>query len=64
MNASLLYRWKSQHLENLTREKVEGDSASPQEMAKEIDCLRKQLAKSERINEILKKAVVDFAKDA
>lgn len=64
VSASLLYRWKSQHLEDLTGAKVEGNLTSPQEMAQKIERLRKQLAKSERINEILKKAVVDFAKDA
>ena len=64
VSATLLYRWKSQHLEDLTGEKVEGHLASPQEMAQEIKRLRKQLAKSERINEILKKTVVYFAKGA
>lgn len=63
VNAKLLYRWKSQHLEELEGDKRAADNASPQEMADEIARLRKQLAKSERINEILKKTVGYFAKE-
>jgi len=64
VSTSLLYRWKGQHLQELTGDKFEAHLASPQEMAREIERLRKQLAKSERINEILKKTVAYFAKDA
>lgn len=60
--ATMLYRWKKEHLEELEGSKPEG-SASPKEMAIEIDKLRKQLGKSERINQILKKTVVYFAKE-
>ena len=59
----MLYRWKRQHLEELSGDKLEGPAASPQEMAAEIERLRKELAKSERINEILKKTVGYFAKE-
>lgn len=59
---NLLYRWKQQHLEELEASKPEG-SASPKEMATEIEQLRKELAKAQRINQILKKTVGYFAKD-
>ena len=63
VNTNMLYRWKSEHLKELEVDKRRADEASPQEMADEIARLRKQLAKSERINEILKKTVGYFAKD-
>ena len=63
VNSNMLYRWKSQHLEELEGDKRSSENASPKEMADEIARLRKQLAKSERINEILKKTVGYFAKD-
>jgi transposase len=63
VNSNLLYRWKSEHLEELEGDKGCKENASPKEMAEEIARLRKQLAKSERINEILKKTVDYFAKD-
>ena len=59
---NLLYRWKQQHLEDLEASKPEG-SASPKEMAAEMEQLRKELAKAQRINQILKKTVGYFAKD-
>jgi transposase len=62
VNANLLYRWKSKHLESLEASSPP-DQASPVEMAAEIDRLRKELARSGRINEILKKTVGYFAKD-
>ena len=55
VNPNMLYRWKRQHLQELAGDKLESPAASPQEMAAEIERLRKELAKSERINEILKK---------
>ena len=64
VKACLLYRWKSEHLSEL--EVAGGPSrngSSPREMAAEIDRLRKDLAKAERINQILKKTVSYFAKE-
>lgn len=64
VNTNVLYRWKSEHLSEL-----EGSSEgsqqqmSPKEMSAELDRLRKQLARSERINQILKKTVGYFAKE-
>ena len=63
VNANLLYRWKSDHLEELEGFKRAADNASPKEMAEELAQLRKELAKERRINEILKKTVGYFAKD-
>ena len=65
LNAALLYRWKSQFLEELggNVQSKEPNQLSPKEMAQEIESLRKQLRRSERINEILKKTVGYFAKD-
>ena len=57
-----LYKWRDAHLEGLEGEAQAGQ-ASPKEMALELDSLRKQLRKSERVNEILKKTVSFFAKD-
>jgi transposase len=63
VNSTMLYRWKSDHMEELEGTKRSAHGASPKEMAEEIASLRKQLAKSERINVILKKTVSYFAKD-
>ena len=63
VNTNVLYRWKKGHLEELESMPKPSGSASPKEMAQEIEQLRKQLRKSERINEILKKTVSYFAKD-
>ena len=41
----------------------EKEQMSPKEMAAELESLRQQLRRSERINEILKKTVGYFAKD-
>ena len=60
--ANLLYRWKAEHLDELDANKPTA-SGSPKEMAAEIAELRKQLAKSQRMNEILKKTVGYFSKD-
>ena len=59
---NLLYRWKQQHRDELEASKPEG-AQSPKEMAAEIADLRKQLAKSHRMNEILKKTVGYFSKE-
>ena len=63
INTNLLYRWKGEFLEELEGDSKGDTQMSPMEMATEIDQLRKQLRRSERINEILKKTVSFFAKD-
>ena len=63
VNTGLLYRWKRDHLAELDKAGGDKPGASPTQMAAEIDQLRKRLAKSERINEILKKTVSYFARD-
>lgn len=63
INTNLLYRWKGEFLEELAGETKENSQMSPRELATEIESLRKQLRRSERINEILKKTVGYFAKD-
>ena len=62
VNANVLQRWKRENLDKLEGEK-EPESQSPKEMYAEIVELRKQLAKSQRMNEILKKTVGYFSKD-
>ena len=59
---NLLYRWKQQDKDELEASKPEG-AQSPKEMSAEIVDLRKQLAKSHRMNEILKKTVGYFSKE-
>ena len=59
---NLLYRWKSEHIEELEGDAKPGER-SPREMAAEIEELRKRLRKSERMNEILKKTVGYFAEE-
>jgi transposase len=63
VTASLLYRWKREHLDELEATSGPNAGSSPAAMAAEIDRLRGQLAKAERINLILKKTVGYFAKD-
>lgn len=63
VSANQLYKWKQTHLSELEKDAQAKSQASPKEMAAEIDRLRKELARSERINEILKKTVGYFAKD-
>lgn len=63
VNTNVLYRWKHEHLVELEAAGGAGGKASPTQMAAEIDRLRKQLAKSERINLILKKTVGYFAQE-
>ena len=59
---SQLYRWKSEHIEELESNNPSA-APSPKQMAIEIADLRKQLAKSQRMNEILKKTVGFFSQD-
>ncbi len=63
VSPGLLYKWKKTHLQDLGEAARKENELSPAEMAAEIDQLRKKLAKSERINEILKKTVGYFARD-
>jgi transposase len=63
INSNLLYRWKGEFLEELEGSSQGDTQTSPKEMATEIESVRKQLRRSERINEILKKTVGYFAKD-
>ena len=50
MNDSVIYRWKKEHLNEMEGAAEEFGKESPKEMSEEIHRLRKQLAKSERIN--------------
>jgi transposase len=59
---NLLYRWKQQQLDELEASKPAGAHSS-KEMAVELAEVRKQLAKSQRMNEILKKTVGYFSKE-
>ena len=59
---SLLYRWKSEHLEELEANNP-SSAPSPKQMAQDISDLRKELAKAKRMNEILKKTVGFFSQD-
>lgn len=59
---SQLYRWKSEHIEELEANNP-SSAPSPKKMASEIAELRKELAKSKRMNEILKKTVGFFSQD-
>ena len=56
------YRWKSEHIEELEANNP-SSAPSPKKMASEIAELRKELAKSKRMNEILKKTVGFFSQD-
>ena len=59
---SQLYRWKSEHIEELEANNPTS-APSPKKMAAELAELRKELAKSKRMNEILKKTVGYFSQD-
>ena len=59
---SQLYRWKSEHIEELEANNP-ASAPSPKKLAAEIAELRKELAKSKRMNEILKKTVGFFSQD-
>jgi len=63
INGNLLYRWKSLYLGDPQGEALSKQQSSPKEMAAEIDRLRQELGRSERINQILKKTVGYFARD-
>ena len=63
VNVNMLNRWKREHLRELGAKEEGPGGTSPEEMAQEIEQLRKELSKSQRINEILKKTVVYFAKE-
>lgn len=63
VNPGQLYKWKQVHLSDLEKDAPAKSQASPKEMSVEIDRLRKELARSERINEILKKTVGYFSRD-
>jgi len=63
VNPGQMYKWKQVHLSDLEKDAQAKSQASPKEMSAEIDRLRKELARSERINQILKKTVGYFAKD-
>jgi transposase len=63
INSTMLYRWKSQYLGEMDVTQKGKGQRSATEMAAEMDSLRKQLRRSERINEILKKTVGFLAKD-
>ena len=63
VNTNQLYRWKRLYLDDQQGEATSKRQSSPKEMAAEIDRLRKELRRSERINQILKKTVGYFAKD-
>jgi len=52
--SQMLYRWKQEHLDELEIQTNPG-APSPKAMAEELAELRKELAKSRRMNEILKK---------
>jgi transposase len=58
----VLYSWRQKHLDELESRAPEG-SQSPKAMAAELADLRKQLAKSRRMNEILKKTVSYFSEE-
>ena len=58
-----LYKWRDAHLDSFSEGAAAAGQASPKEMAAELDSVRKQLRKAERMNEILKKTVSYFSKD-
>ena len=62
VGSQMLYRWKQEHLDELEIHTNPG-APSPKAMAEELAELRKELAKSRRMNEILKKTVGYFSKD-
>lgn len=62
VKAGMLYKWRQEHVQQIGLGK-KSNELSAVEMADEINRLRKQLARQERITEILKKTVVYFAKD-
>ena len=63
VSQGMLYKWRQSHLEKMGDAAKKDSDLSPAELAAELEQVRKKLARSERINEILKKTVVYFAKD-
>jgi len=57
-----LYSWKSK-LGNKIASSKNLDNSTPEELSSEVKRLKRELAKSERMNEILKKTVIFFGKD-
>ena len=55
VSAAQLYKWRDAHLEAFSGEAAKDAQASPKVLAAELDRVRKELRKAERINEILKK---------
>lgn len=62
VSSQVLYRWKHEHLDEL-EDQTTASAPSPKAMAEELTTLCKELAKSRRMNEILKKTVGYFSKD-
>ena len=62
VNPGLLYRWKSEQLDRMEAGAKPGEP-NPKEQAEEIARLRKELAKAQRMNQILKKAAVFFGQE-
>ena len=63
VNTNQLYRWKRLYLDDQQGEAASKHPSSAKEMAAEIERLRKELRRAERINQILKKTVGYFARD-
>ena len=63
VSTAMLYKWRKVHIEQMSGAAKQDGDLTPAEMASELDRVRKQLARSERINEILKKTVGYFAKE-
>ena len=55
VNTNQLYWWKRLYLDDQQGDAASKQPNSPKEMAAEIDRLRKELRRSEQINQILKK---------
>ena len=62
ISSVLIYRWRDAYLNEMGGSGDDGEM-NAQDLAAELDRVRKKLAKAERINEILKKTVGYFAKD-
>ena len=60
IGVGLLYKWKQEQVDAM---KVPEGSLDPQALVSENESLRKQLQRSEKINEILKKTVAYFAEN-
>jgi len=60
VSEALLYQWRRKHVDELESKNPEG-SVSPKALVAEVEQLRKELAKSQRMNAILKKTVSYFS---